>query len=226
MVEDLKKLNIYDISMRISEDMSVYKDRDENRPSIETVRSFEDSSAYESKIHMNLHTGTHIDMPLHVIKGGEASDGLDIAKLMGSCRVIDLTSALSSIARDMLECEDLKKGEFLILKTRNSFSEEFDPEFVYLEGEAAKFIAEMGVRGVGIDSLGIERGQEGHPAHRALLEKGIVIMEGLRLKDVPAGEYVLMALPLNIRGVEALPARAVLIGRDSMADLIKSHANI
>ena len=212
--------------MKISEDMSVYKDRGENRPCIEIVRSFEDSSAYESKIHMNLHTGTHIDMPLHVIKGGEASDGLDVATLMGSCRVIDMTSTVNSITKDMLECEDLKDGEFLILKTRNSFSEEFEPKFVYLEGDAANFMAEIGVRGVGIDSLGIERGQEGHPTHKALLEKGIVIMEGLRLKDVPAGEYVLMALPLNIKGVEALPARAVLIGKDSMADFIKSILDV
>ncbi|KDR93794.1 Kynurenine formamidase [Peptoclostridium litorale DSM 5388] len=222
----MKKGNVYDISMRIGEYMSVYKNRDENRPEIETVRSFEDSSAHESKIHMNLHTGTHIDMPLHIIKGGASSDELDITRLMGSCRVIDMTGAKDSITREMIEGEGVKEGEFLLLKTRNSFSEKFNPEFVYLDKEAAILIAKRGVRGVGIDSLGIERGQAGHPTHRALLENGIVIMEGLRLRDVPAGEYVLIALPLRIEGVEALPVRAVLIDKNTAADFVESFINV
>jgi arylformamidase len=64
---------------------------------------------------------------------------------------------------------------------------------------------------VGLDALGVERDQPGYPTHRALLEQGIIILEGLRLKDVPPGIYRLLALPLLLMGAEAAPARVVLL---------------
>ena len=65
------------------------------------------------------------------------------------------------------------------------------------------------IKGVGIDALGIERNQT--PTHKLLLGAGIIIIEGLRLKDVPEGEYFLIALPLKIKDVEAAPTRAILV---------------
>ena len=65
--------------------------------------------------------------------------------------------------------------------------------------------------GVGIDSLGIERDQPGHPTHRILFSAGILILEGLRLEHVPAGEYLMVAAPLKITQAEAAPVRAVLL---------------
>ena len=72
---------------------------------------------------------------------------------------------------------------------------------------------ETGIIGVGIDSLGIERSQPGHETHKTLLGNSIMILEGLRLKEVVEGKYILIAAPLNIPGVEASPVRAFLMDR-------------
>lgn len=202
---------VYDISMQISGDMTVYKNKDENRPVVETVRSFDESDAYESRISMNLHTGTHIDAPLHMLEGGDTVDNLDISRLITSCKVFDLADVKGKVTKEDLAYRDIGEGDFIILKTSNSYSEEFNPEFIYLSHDAARYLAQKGISGVGIDSLGIERAQSGHPTHKELLKNGIIILEGLRLKDVPEGEYTLIALPLNIKGAEASPVRAVLL---------------
>lgn len=89
--------------------------------------------------------------------------------------------------------------------------EDFDFEFVYLDKSGALYLKEKEIVGVGIDALGIERSQPDHETHKILLEAGIVILEGLRLKDVEEGEYFLYAAPLKIKGAEAAPTRAVLI---------------
>jgi hypothetical protein len=63
-----------------------------------------------------------------------------------------------------------------------------------------------------IDALGIERSQPNHDTHKILLGAEIVILEGLRLKEVEEGEYLLVAAPINVVGAEAAPVRAILIG--------------
>ncbi|MNG35511.1 Kynurenine formamidase [compost metagenome] len=78
--------------------------------------------------------------------------------------------------------------------------------------EAARYLIECGVRGIGVDGLGIERSQQGYPTHRQLFRNNIIIVEGLRLKAVQPGTYFLVVAPLKLIGVEAAPARAVLIG--------------
>ena len=86
-------------------------------------------------------------------------------------------------------------------------------DFIYLAESGARYLVDKGVRGVGIDALGIERNQLGHPTHKLLLANGIYILEGLRLKEVKEGSYTLIAAPLNIIGVEASPVRALLLDK-------------
>jgi arylformamidase len=106
---------------------------------------------------------------------------------------------------------DIQEDDFLLFKTKNSFKEEFINDFVFLSQDASAYLANKKIKGVGTDGLGIERSQEGHPTHKNLLSKNIVIIEGLRLKDVPEGTYQLICLPLKIDNVEASLARAILI---------------
>lgn len=98
----------------------------------------------------------------------------------------------------------------ILFKTKNSYSETFHSEFVYLSEEAAECLATADLKGVGIDGLGIEREQSEHPTHKRLLEKDILIYEGLNLKDVEEGIYEFIGLPLKIGDVEASPVRAIL----------------
>jgi arylformamidase len=200
----------YDISMPIRPGMPVYKNYPDKTPSYEMVRTFEQHSVYETNITMNLHTGTHLDFPKHTLPDGDVSTNHDLDLLIGSARVIDLTKVDDGITREDLLDQHIQPGEFLLFKTKSSWDEVFNPNFIYIKESAAHYLVEKKVRGVGVDALGVERAQPGHPTHDALLGNGIVILEGVVLKDVPEGTYTMICLPLNIEGVEALPVRAIL----------------
>jgi arylformamidase len=205
------KMKIYDISMTIHEDMPTYKNNPDKKPKIENTGNYTTGSTYESKITLGMHTGTHIDAPLHMIKDGKKMDTYTIDDYVTEAKVIDLTHLEDHITREDLINQDINKGDFILFKTRNSTIEEFDFKFVFLEKSGAEYLKEIGIKGVGTDALGIERDQPDHETHQTLLNNKIMIVEGLRLRDVPAGIYTLIILPLKILSTEAAPARAILI---------------
>lgn len=202
---------IIDISMEISESMMVYKNRKENKPIIRVTRNFEQSTAYETEVTMGMHTGTHLDMPLHMIPEGKTLDSLKLEQVVTPCRVVDMTEMEGGITEDDLKEKNIPPGKFVLLKTQNSYQNSFDFSFVYLAASGAVWLKNQGVTGVGIDALGIERDQPDRETHRTLLGNGILIIEGLRLAEVPEGEYLLVAAPLKIKGAEAAPVRALLL---------------
>ena len=202
---------IYDISMTIEKEMGVYKNIEGKRPVIKFERKIPKDSINESSMFMNLHTGTHIDAPYHVDDMGATIESLDLSKLITKCRVLDLTNVLDKITKEDLMDKNIRPGEFLLLKTKNSFTEKFEPDFVYVEKSGAEYLAEKGIIGVAIDSFGIERAQANHETHKTLFDKGITIIEGVRLKEIAPAEYFMCALPLKIKGVDGAPARIVLI---------------
>ncbi|CRZ34205.1 kynurenine formamidase [Herbinix hemicellulosilytica] len=204
-------LTILDISMPITRLMPVYKGKEHKRPKLSIDSDFSSSSAYETRLEMNLHTGTHLDTPLHMIPDGYTLEKLELSKVVTACRVIDLTFVRDKITDVDLQKFTFKEGDFILLKTRNSFEDILETDFVYLDKSGAKFLAEKRIKGVGIDALGIERDQPGHESHISLFESDVVILEGLRLKDIEEGEYLLSAAPVLIPGAEAAPARAYLI---------------
>lgn len=197
--------------MPITQSMNVYKDKAEKKPVITVVSDFSIGSAYETKLEMNLHTGTHIDMPLHILENGKTIETLDLEKVFTKCKVFDLTQAGGKISDEHLSGKAISEGDFILLKTKNSLVENPGKDFVYLDQSGAEYLAGKKVCGVGIDSLGIERDQPGHETHKILLSSEIVILEGLLLKHIEEGEYFLSALPLSIPGAEGAPVRAVLL---------------
>ena len=204
-------MEIIDVSMTIQANMPVYKNKEEKRPRITVHKDFSSGNIYEAHIAMDMHTGTHIDMPLHILPGGASTDELDITNLITTCVVLDMTDVKEKITALELKNKDIKPGMFVLLETSNSYVESFIPEFVYLEATGAEYLKSLAVTGVGIDALGIERAQPDYPTHKILLEQGIMIIEGLRLAEVKEGIYKLIALPLKIKGVEAVPARVIII---------------
>jgi arylformamidase len=201
---------IYDVSMPIREGMPVYKNKPEKQPKIQVVQDFDTSPARESRIDLDVHTGTHVDSPLHMMPDGGTVETLSLEQLTGQCRVLDLTGVEGGVTRADLETYQPQKGEFLLLKTRNSYEDAFQFEFIYLAEDGAKYLAEIGVRGVGIDALGVERSQPGHPTHKTLFQANVIIVEGLRLAEVPEGTYFMVAAPIKLLETEAAPARVLL----------------
>jgi arylformamidase len=163
---------------------------------------------------IDAHCGTHLDAPLHMLDKGETIDKFDLNLGFVKCRVVDLTAVDDKISETDLKNRSIAKGDYILLKTKNSFEDFFNPEFIYVDESGARYLKEQKIIGVGIDSVGIERSQPGHETHKILLDAGITILEGLRLKNVEEDQYSLIALPLKIRDVEASPVRAILIKED------------
>lgn len=172
-----------------------------------------------STLAMSAHTGTHMDAPLHFLREGAGIETMPLEAGIGPARVIAIRDARRIEVKE-LEPYRLGGGERVLFKTRNSErcwqGDEFVKNFVYIPAETARFLAERGVRTVGIDylSVGAYEG-DGEETHRILLGAGIWIIEGLDLSGVEPGDYELVCLPLKIAGADGAPARAAVRARRS-----------
>lgn len=213
-------MKIIDISMDITPDMTVWKNRTERRPQFFITRDYSRGDpARETQVRIDMHTGTHIDAPLHFVEGGAAIAETTLKSLVRPVTVLDLTSVDDAITAGDLHRHDIAAGDFLLCKTKNSFRDDWDDSFVFLRADGADYLKQMQIAGVGTDALGIERSQPDHKTHRSLLGSSIIIIEGLRLAHVEAGRYFMVAAPLKIIGVEAAPARIFLMAGEVSADL-------
>jgi arylformamidase len=203
---------IYDISMGIKNGMLTYPG--DPGVSLERVKEIgKGSSANLSMYCIGSHTGTHLDPPFHFFPDGETAESLPLDSLIGPAVVVE--SPVDEIGRDFLAGAGLGKAERVLLKTRNSaFAQDpaFREDFAHLTPDGAEYLAELGVKLVGIDYLSIEKfHSKEHAVHKTFLGKGILILEGLDLSNVEPGEYTFMCLPLKVIGGDGAPARAVLI---------------
>jgi arylformamidase len=170
-----------------------------------------------SAIAFSSHTGTHIDAPRHFLPSGSAVDAIPLEHLVGPAVVLDFPEAVTTISAAELRSQDLLGVQRVLLRTGNSrllFNQRFTPDYVSLAPDGAEYLLAQGVNLVGIDYLSIEGfGSKDYPVHRMLLQRGVVIVEGLDLSEVPAGHYQLICLPLRLTGLDGAPARVILIGR-------------
>jgi arylformamidase len=213
-------MKIIDISWPISKATTGYKDR--SIVAIDEIKNFNRDGVRETSLHVSSHSGTHIDAPSHFLREGKTIDELPLERTIGDCVVLDMTTCAERITRDCLMAhdDDIVEGGIVLLRTANSDlnpTDKFSPHFIYLEASGAIYLVEKKIKAVGIDYLGVEHSQPGHPTHENLMHGDITIIEGLRLGHVPPGAYFLVCLPLNVIGVEAAPARAILIDQPFVA---------
>ena len=169
-----------------------------------------------SKYELGAHSGTHIDAPMHFVRDGISIDNVAIDALIGPATVIQIPDSVQAIDSTELSRHDWRGAERLLFRTRSSLrgwmdSTQFHRDFAYITGDAAAMLAAAGVKLVAVDYISAEQFAAPAPlAHRALLGKGIPIVEGLYLRDIPAGTYDLIVLPMKVAGHEGAPARALL----------------
>ncbi|MDH7481068.1 MAG: cyclase family protein [Armatimonadota bacterium] len=207
-------MKIIDITLPIRPGMPVYP----GDISVEITpigRISEGASSNLSALKLGTHTGTHVDPPIHMIEGAPTLDSVSLDMLIGECYVCDVGD-VPVVDLSVLQASEIPENTTrLLLKTRNSdfwYEEEFRTDFTYLAPDAAQWLVERGTRLIGTDYLSIEKFRcKGHPTHLTLLSAGIVIIEGLDLRNVAAGKYTLICLPLKIEAGDGSPARAVLI---------------
>ncbi|MGZ3648943.1 MAG: cyclase family protein [Syntrophales bacterium] len=184
--------------------------------SIERVRAMDKGDTVNlSKITMGAHSGTHVDAPVHFIKGAEGVDQLLFDSLMGPARVIEIADADTIREEDITDYR-IKKGERILLRTQNSikkilYRDVFTEDFVYLEKSAAEFLVSRGIKTLGVDYLSVGGYKKNGPdVHRLLLGAGILIIEGLDLSETTPGLYNMICLPMKILDSDGAPARVIL----------------
>jgi arylformamidase len=204
---------IYDISTPLKADLPVFPGQP--RFSREIMSSMaKGDRANVSKIQMTTHTGTHVDALFHFIDEGPTIDKVPFFNIVGPAQVFALDVTDKIDVAD-LESLNISENDIVIFKTRNSElwqNSEFTKDYVYLTAEAARLLAKRKVRAVGIDYIIPDAADDfARPVHKILFKDEIILIEGLDLTGVPAGNYLLIALPLKIIDADAAPARAILV---------------
>ena len=201
---------IYDITLPLTAGMPVWPD--EPGPELTPLSQISRGDpANVTRLSLGSHTGTHVDAPRHFLSEGKTVEALALDALCGPARVIHVDDT-TSVKRHQLERH--RGIERMLLQTRNGAlwnKRGFQKDFVYLEPDAADWLVAQGTRLVGIDYLSIEQfGSRDYRTHHALLGAGVVIVEGLDLRNVEPGDYMLWCLPLKVVGADGAPCRAVL----------------
>ncbi len=207
-------MKIIDITVPIHSKMPVYPGDTPVR--VTPVSRLDKGDLFNtSKIILGSHTGTHLDAPSHLLSIGASVDALPIDTLVGKALVRHVRSSRQITCAD-LESAHIPAGtERLLIKTSNSElwgKPRFQKNYVYLEEKGARWMADRGIKLIGFDYLSIDPYRsETLPAHKALLNAGVVLLEGLDLRGVPSAEYKLLCLPLRLQGGDGAPARALLM---------------
>ena len=208
---------IYDVSVALSAATPTYPGDPGIR--IEEWKTFaKGDSANVSFMHFGVHSGTHVDAPAHFIEGGATVDALPLDSLIGEADVIEVGNDIRVIDANFVAANCPRESQRILFKTRNSAfwsnpEDGFREDYTYLDPAGAKLLADWSVKLVGIDYLSIEQFQSKEfRTHLELLSHGVVILEGLDLRAVPAGQYELICLPLKFIGStgDGAPARVVL----------------
>jgi len=168
-----------------------------------------------SRLAMGLHSGTHVDGPIHFRLGAAGVDDMPLTATTGEARIVEITDP-HRVTVDELIQHQIRRHERILFRTNNSArscwqTDAFIEDFVYISEPAAVHLAETGVQTVGIDYLSVG-GYHADIAsiHRILLDAGIWIIEGLDLSAVSAGRYELMCLPIKVQHSDGAPARAIV----------------
>ncbi|MCI6616775.1 cyclase family protein [Ruminococcus sp.] len=191
---------IHDIS-RDTINTPVYDGDPETRA--QRIKSIENGDGYNlTEISMSVHSGTHIDAPLHFYDEGSSIDNIRLNTFFGKCTVISVSGILTG--------EDMERL-LPYCKRRVLFHGEGK---TFISHSAAIVLAESRVVLVGTDAQSIAPSFDEERTHRELARAGIVILENLNLSAIDDGEYDLCAFPIKLGGLEAAPCRAIILEQE------------
>ena len=197
-------MKIYDISQEVF-GCKVFPG--DPAPERKIISSIENGALYNlTAISMCAHNGTHVDAPFHFIKDGKTVDAIGLEAVVGMAYV---TEHHGSVTGDDAN-EIVNKAKKLNPEAAKRILLKGDAE---VSLEAAKVFATSGICLLGNESQTV--GPENAPmeVHLVLLGAGVILLEGIRLSEVPEGVYLLNAAPLNLAGADGAPCRAVLISQ-------------
>jgi arylformamidase len=172
------------------------------------------ASVNVSQLTTSPHVGTHADAPLHVRDGAAAAESLPLSAFIGPAVIADVSGCQGEITRDALRAAGVAETPVrLLLKTDASIAGgSFPDAWPSLTAACAAELAAGGLRLLGVDCPSVDtRESKTLAVHHALFDGGAHILENLDLSRATAGMYDLIAAPVKLGGLDAAPARAVLL---------------
>jgi arylformamidase len=208
-------MTLYDISLTYTEDLPTWP----GDPTIQLkqISSIEDGDmANVTHLSMCAHSGTHVDAPDHFLGNGKTVESIPLEMMIGPAAVVEIPAEGTITTADLISAQIPAGSKRILLKTANSENWAagnmvFQEDFIAPDGEAAKYLVELGVEVIGVDYLSVAPFTDPEPTHKTLLEAGVLIIEGLDLSGIKPGEYTLYCLPLKIGGSDGAPARVLLM---------------
>src|SRR5215813_3764719 len=205
-------MKIHDVTVPLSKDLIVYPGDPQVKINRRTIINRDEATCNMSRLSFSTHSGTHVDPPLHFIEGGNGVDKLQLELLMGRVRVVQIGAPC--IDEAVLSEFDFTADARLLFKTRNSYlwsQKSFVEDYVYITAGAARRLVNDGLKVIGIDYVSVDKfGDNEFPTHKTLLGEGVIVIEGLDLREVEPGYYEMFCLPLKIKDGDGAPARVVL----------------
>lgn len=162
-------------------------------------------------ITLSIHTGTHVDAPLHFLADAPTITEVALENYIGVARVVEI-DATGPLAPEDFAHVDFTGVERLLIKTPGSqrADDEWRDEYAWLSVEAAALLVQKGIRLFGTDSPSVDEvNSKTLDAHKVLGRGNVLILENIQLSEVAPGDYELIALPLKLP-VEGSPVRAIL----------------
>ena len=165
-----------------------------------------------SSIHTTVHLGAHTDAPSHYVASGEGIGDRDLSFYYGAAQVISVDVGRSErILQSHLKVS-IQAPRVLFRTGTYPDPNAFNTDFASLSPALIEWLANEGVRMVGIDTPSIDPADSKDlPSHAMVAAHDLAILEGIVLEDVQDGLYTLIALPLRLEGADASPVRAVLV---------------
>lgn len=201
---------IWDISPPIGPDTLVYPGDQPYRQHW-TATLGPGNAANVSAVTLSPHLGAHADAPLHYAEGAAAIGAVDLAPFLGLCRVVHAIGCGRLVRPEHLHHAAAGLPPRVLVRTCKQAATVWTEDFTALAPETLDWLAEQGVRLVGIDTPSVDPADSlALHSHQRLLLHDLRVLENLVLDDVPAGDYELIALPLRWMQAEASPVRAVL----------------
>ena len=201
---------IFDITPRISPRMGVWPgDTAVSREVLLDQRA--GATVTLSTLRATVHLGAHADAPNHYGVGAPAIEARSLDYYLGPCQVLHVPTPRGTRMRPEQVTQSITTPRILIATGTFSDPENWNNDFAALSPELVDWLHRRGVRLIGLDTPSVDlMDSKDLPAHMRFLANDMAILEGLILRDVPQGEYELIALPLPLEGFDASPVRAIL----------------
>jgi kynurenine formamidase len=214
---------IYDLSQPVFTNCPQYPDANPRPAQIKSFYMLAVQGVNKEIVEMSTHTGTHCDAPYHFFEDGKTIDRIPLEGYVGPAAILDLRGKKPGSAIERIEVERfaarIADGDIVLLNTgwghKRANTKEFLTEYVYLGGEAAQYLVDRGVKGVGIDAVslgGYNDPSKAVPAHKTMLGNGKFIVEELYFPEDVMDERkrLFVAAPVKLQGTGGAWTRAML----------------